>query len=62
MAWSVLAAELAKAGNKVLEHKLKPAIEKMRDFRFGNLKKWNKWKKKSDESQAERKKRVDKLR
>jgi len=62
MAWSKLATELAKAGNKFIEHKLKPAVEKMKDIRFGNFKRWIKWKGKSDKNQEDRKKRTDKLR
>ena len=60
--WGALAAELAKAGNKVLDHTLKPAVEKLRDLRFKNLKKWFKWKEKSDQEQAERKRKAQKFR
>ena len=59
--WGVLAAELAKAGNKVLDHTLKPAVEKMKDIRFANFKGWTKWKGKSDDAQEARKRRAAKL-
>jgi len=54
--WGVLVSELAKAGNKILDHTLKPAVEKMKDIRFVNVKRWIKWKKKSDQEQKEREK------
>lgn len=49
--WGAFAEQLAKAGNKLLEHKLKPAVEKLKDMRFKYVKGWIKWKKKSDKEQ-----------
>jgi len=60
--WGVLAGELAKAGNKILDHTLKPAVEKMRDIRFGRFKMWIKWKDKSDKKQKDRRRKVRNIR
>ena len=56
--WGQLAAELAKAGNKILEHQLRPVAEKMKGLRYKNLKRWLKWKEKSDDAQDKRKERA----
>lgn len=61
MGLAELAAQLAKAGNRVLDHNLKPAVEKLRDMRLKDLKRWLKWREKSDEKQRKRRDRASKL-
>jgi len=52
-------AGLIQAGNKLLDHTLKPAAEKMKDLRFKYLKRMWKWRKSADIDHREDEKRLD---
>lgn len=59
--WAKVIGELLEGGNAFIKDALKPAIEKVRDIRFADLKAWRKYNEEAEKRAESRKEKLNEI-